>query len=294
MNFRALFLVTALSGFVLTSCQQSIGTAPEKAVETVAEEAAVASALASDAPIILPGAPGQISQALNAEDAVKIADNSYSPDDVMFMQNMIPHHAQAVDMANLVETRTNRKEIVDISSRIKASQADEIKFMEEWLTQRNEPLTMMDHSGHGSAHKGAHHDMEGMATLAQMEQLANSEGTDFDKLFLTLMITHHEGALTMVKTLTDQPGSAYDPVLYDFTNDVVNDQSSEIEQMSAILRSFSSDPRAGLKAGFLDAGQAMSNLNLVATLPKPAGFFDPKNPSGLPPVISKDDDGLPR
>ena len=290
MNFRALFLVTALSGFVLTSCQQSIGTAPEKAVETVAEEAVIASALASDTPIILPGAPGQSSQALEAEDAVKIADNSYSPDDVMFMQNMIPHHAQAVEMANLVETRTNRREIVDIASRIKASQADEIKFMEEWLTQRNEPLTMMDHSGHGSAHKGAHHDMEGMATPAQMEQLANSEGTDFDKLFLTLMITHHEGALTMVKTLTDQPGSAYDPILYDFTNDVVNDQTSEIEQMSAILRSFSSDPRAGLKAGFLNAGQAISNLNLVATLPKPAGFFDPKNPSGLPPVISKDDE----
>ena len=65
-----------------------------------------------------------------------------------------------------------------------------------------------------------------MATPAQMEQLANSEGTDFDALFLKLMITHHEGALTMVETLTSQPGSAYDPVLYDFTNDIVNDQKS--------------------------------------------------------------------
>ncbi len=211
----------------------------------------------------------------------------------MFMQNMIPHHAQAVEMANLVAERTNREEIVDIASRIKASQADEIKFMEEWLTERGESVEMQGHNGsYGSAHEGhqmqsGHHQMEGMATPEQMAELAAAEGVDFDKLFLTLMITHHEGALTMVKDLTDQPGSAYDPVLFDFTADIVNDQTAEIEQMSAILSSFSSDPRVGLAAGFKDSGQAIMNLELVAELPKPAGFFDPQNPSGLPPIKAK-------
>ena len=283
MNIRALFLVTALTGFVLSSCQQQTETPSEPEVTS---ENTTASINTSSAPIVLPGAPGQSSKILGAEDAIKIADNSYSPDDVSFMQNMIPHHAQAVEMANLVDSRTNRPEILKVSSRIKASQADEIKFMEDWLAERAEPLMPEGH-----AHHGGHHQMAGMATAEQMAQLANSEGVEFDKLFLTLMITHHEGALTMVKDLTDQPGSAYDPVLFDFTNDIVNDQKSEIEQMSAILGSFSTDPRVGLAAGFKNAGQAAMNLELVAVLPKPAGFFDPNNPSGLPPVISKKDDG---
>jgi len=281
MTVRTLFLATALSGAVLSSCQQQSQTV-EKAPPA---QDIVAAQPVSTTPIVLPGAPGQSSQTLQAKDAIKVANNSYSPDDVSFMQNMIPHHSQAVDMANLVAERTNRPEIVDIAGRIKASQSDEIKFMEEWLSQRNEPLK----DGH-AGHHGGHHQMAGMASLEQMQQLANVEGTDFDRLFLTLMIAHHEGALTMVETLTDQPGSAYDPVLYDFTNDIVNDQSSEIEQMGAILRSFSSDPRAGLAAGYKGAGKATMNLELVAELPKPAGFFDPNNPTGLPPVISKNKD----
>jgi hypothetical protein len=159
--------------------------------------------------------------------------------------------------------------------------------MQDWLSERDEPLKAHAQDGHHGEHHGSHHQMEGMASPAQMEQLANSEGTKFDELFLTLMITHHEGALTMVETLTAQPGSAYDPILFDFTNDIVNDQTAEIEQMSAILGSFSSDPRANLTAGFKTAGQAAMNLELVAALPKPAGFFDPKNPSGLPPIKVK-------
>ena len=289
MRIKSLFLATALSGFILSSCQQQVESVkadtPEAAAEIAAETAAVAP-VTSTTPIILPGAPGQSSQTLAAVDAVKIADNSYSPDDVAFMQNMIPHHAQAVDMANLVAERTNRDEVVKIAKRIKASQADEIKFMEEWLAQRNEALTPPDHSGH----HGAHHQMAGMATPDQMQQLADSEGIDFDKLFLSLMITHHDGALIMVEDLTDQPGSAYDPVLYDFTADIVNDQSAEIEQMSAILGSLSSDPRANLSAGFKGAGEAAMNLERIAALPKPAGFFDPKNPSGLPPIKAKKGD----
>ena len=104
------------------------------------------------------------------------------------------------------------------------------------------------------------------------------------------MITHHEGAVTMVEELLEQPGSAYDPVLFEFANDVENDQTAEIERMHALLITLSDDPRAGLAAGFEDAGQALMNLELVASMPKPPGFYDPGNPAGLPPERPRDED----
>ena len=122
-----------------------------------------------------------------------------------------------------------------------------------------------------------------MATPEQMAALAAANGTDFDRLFLTLMIKHHEGAVEMVADLTEQPGSAYEPALFEFTRDVTNDQNAEIERMNVLLVGLSNDPRATLKAGFADAGEAILNLTKVASLPKPAGFVDPKNPANLPP-----------
>ena len=242
--------------------------------------------MAQDVPILQPGAPGEDAQQLSADEAIEIADTSYSQDDVLFMQDMIPHHFQAVQMAALVADRTNRKEIIDLAGRIDASQADEIAFMQDWLRERGEdaPEPTAHHAMHMS------HDMAGMASPEQMEQLAASEGEAFDRLFLELMIPHHEGAVTMVDHLLDQPGSAYDPVLFQFVNDIVNDQTSEIERMNALLASLSGDPRANLAAGFRDAGEAISNLELLAALPKPSGFFDPNNPAGLPPVVPADDD----
>ena len=273
------------SVFFITSCQQSSDVAGIQ--NSQVDFGKTNNALLSEAPqIILPGAPGQSSQTLDAGDAIKVANNSYSFDDASFMRNMIPHHSQAVEMSDLVAARTNKEEIITLAGRIKASQGDEIKFMQDWLSERNEHLKMDDHSHHHSDHQK----MEGMASPEQMQQLRDSSGTDFDKLFLSLMISHHEGALTMVKDLTDQPGSAYDPILYDFTSDIRNDQTSEIELMSAILSSFSSDPRATLSAGFLDAEEASMNLKLISFTPKPAGFFDPNNPSGMPPVITDDNE----
>jgi hypothetical protein len=132
--------------------------------------------------------------------------------------------------------------------------------------------------------------MAGMATTQQMADLAEKEGTDFDRMFLRLMITHHEGAVTMVEELLEQPGSAYDPVLFEFTTDVTNDQSAEIERMNALLVGLSDDPRARLSAGFDNAGQAIMNLELVTSLPKPPGFYDPRNPAGLPPNTDETDE----
>ena len=134
------------------------------------------------------------------------------------------------------------------------------------------------------------HRMAGMATPEQLADLAASDATDFDRIFLRLMITHHEGAVTMVEELLDQPGAAYGPVLFEFTNDVTNDQTAEIERMHALLITLSDDPRAGLSAGFDDAGQVLMNLELVASLPKPPGFYDPENPAELPPERPRDDD----
>ena len=243
-------------------------------------------ALAQDVPIVQPGAPGEAARELSADEAVAIAGNSYSPDDVKFMQDMIPHHHQAVQMSALVEDRTNREEIIDLAGRIDASQADEIDFMQGWLRERGE--TAPEPTDHHSMHIS--HEMAGMATPEQMEELAAATGTDFDRLFLELMIPHHEGAVTMVEDLHEKPGSAYDPVLFEFTNDIVSDQTAEIERMNALVASLSEDPRATLAAGFRDAGEAIWNLTKVASLPKPPGFFDPENPAGVPPIVSGGDE----
>jgi uncharacterized protein (DUF305 family) len=232
----------------------------------------------SQAPIIQPGAPGDSARELSAEEAIEIAVTGHSPADAQFMQDMIPHHHQAIEMAELVADRTNRSELIDVAGRINASQGDEIEFMQNWLRQRGERVP--DPTAHGAMHTS--HKMAGMATPEQMAELARSDGTDFDRLFLQLMTTHHQGAVKMVKWLLEQPGAAYDPVLFEFTTDVTNDQNAEIERMNALLIGLSSDPRAGLQAGIDDAGQAISNMQLIASLQKPPGFFDPENPGERP------------
>lgn len=242
--------------------------------------------LAQDAPIVQPGAPGQDGRELTAEEAVQIAANRYSEDDVRFMQGMILHHFQAVQMSALVPDRADLQDVRDIASRIDATQADEIEFMRGWLIERGEDAPDPQNDAHAMhhAHHG-HHDMAGMATPAQMEALAAASGTEFDALFLELMIAHHDGAVEMVDHLLRQRGSAYDPVLFDFVNDVRGEQRAEIRRMDALLSDLSEDPRNGLAAGFRDAEEAISNLVMLASLPKPTGFFDAENPAGLPPEI---------
>jgi uncharacterized protein (DUF305 family) len=242
-------------------------------------------AAAQQPPIVLPGPPGQAPRIVTAAEASRIADNRYSEADVAFLQAMIVHHAQALDMARLVKSRTNRRELLDIAGRIEKSQDDEIDFMRGWLRGRREPLAMPAHAAHH-----AHIKMAGMASPADLARLAALKGVAFERLFLTLMIAHHGGALEMVKDLHDSPGSAYDPVLFEFTSELVKDQEAEIERMNLVLAKLSSDPRVGLKPGYRDAGQAAAGLALVASLPKPPGFFDPANPSGLPPLKPKSKD----
>jgi uncharacterized protein (DUF305 family) len=148
----------------------------------------------ADAPIVHPGAPGEPARELSAEQAIDIADSGYSPADAQFLQDMIPHHHQAIQMAELVAERTNREEILDVAGRINASQGDEIEFMQQWLRERGERVP--EPSEHDAMHTS--HKMAGMATPEQLAELAGAQGAAFDRLFLRLMITHHEGAVTMV------------------------------------------------------------------------------------------------
>ena len=231
---------------------------------------------ASEVPIIQPGAPGSTPKEVDAETAIDIANTSHTAADVKFMQGMIIHHNQALMMSRLAVPSTNNQEILDLAGRIDVSQEDEISFMQDWLKEREEkaPNPEAEHSKH------EHHKMAGMASPEEMDQLANSRGTDFDRLFLQLMISHHDGALEMVKDLKEQPGSAYDPVLNEFVSDIVNDQSVEIERMNSLLIGLSNDPRAGLAAGLYDAEEAILNLELLEAQRKPIGFYDPNNPAG--------------
>ena len=248
-------------------------------------------AVGQQAPIVLPGAPGEAPRVIDEDEALALSDTRYSPADVAFMQGMIVHHRQAVAMTELVEGRTDDDAVTKIAEGILATQTDEMAFMIDWLEQRGEDVAM-NHAMHGSPMGHANHNslMKGMATPEQMAALAAARGTEFDRMFLRLMVAHHNGALEMVRELHQAPGSAYEPVMFEFTNDVVSDQQAEIDRMNALSAQLSTDPRATLAAGFRDAEEAIMNLRLVAAQPKPAGFFDPANPAQLQPRIEDDED----
>jgi uncharacterized protein (DUF305 family) len=199
--------------------------------------------------IVQPGAPGQSSKMLTPATAVT-APRAPAEADVSFMQGMIMHHSQAVEMTDLMRTRTRNKKLQALGKRISISQTDEIKYMQQWLEDRGKPKSMghgnMDHS---AGMKGMH-DMKGMAdmemgsmplmpgmlTPQQMKALAKASGATFDHLFLTGMIQHHTGALVMVEDLFDTPGAGQDNVLFDFATDIDNTQRAEIKIMQGMLK----------------------------------------------------------
>ena len=229
--------------------------------------------IASSPVIVQPGQPGSASKIIDAQTAIDIADTSYTLDDVHFLQQMIPHHEQAILLSTLAPDRTNSESILDLAKRIESSQHDEILFMKEWLGSRGEESHHIKMSNH-------HMKMMGMATKTQIEELSALNGFSFDDLFLRLMIAHHRGAIQMVEHLKNQPGSAFDQVLNDFVSDLDNDQSVEIERMNLLLTNLSEDPRVNLSSGLFHADEAILNLTKVSSLKKPAGFYDPGNIEG--------------
>ena len=242
---------------------------------------ALATSVAAQPPIIQPGRPGEPSREISAEEAADLAGIGYTDGDVKFMQGMISHHAQALEMTALVGDRTGRRTMRLLADRIAISQEDEIAMMQDWLRDRGQ--TVPHELTH---HAPGHMLMPGMLTEEEMDRLAAASGEAFDRLFLDLMIKHHRGALTMVDDLLDQAGAAQDSQLFAFASDVESDQGIEIDRMDAMLAEITGDPRVQLAAGFDDAGQAVWNMALVTSRPKPAGFFAPTEDAD-----EEDDDG---
>ena len=189
------------------------------------------------APVVVqPGAPGQPTRTLPPTTRATLPPRS--PKDVEFMQGMIMHHAQAVEMTALIESRTENKELRLLGARISQSQSDEMKFMRRWLETRGEPVAPPKHEmpGHEGHDMSNHHMlMPGMLSPKQMDALRKAKGAEFDRLFLAGMIQHHEGALTMVKDLFDTAGAGQDAELFNFATDVDSGQRAEIKIMQTML-----------------------------------------------------------
>jgi uncharacterized protein (DUF305 family) len=185
------------------------------------------------APLVQPGAPGQPTKTIAPAKAVS-ANRKVAEADVTFMQGMIHHHAQAVEMVELLRTRGASKDLLAFGERITISQSDEMRFMKEWLIERGKPAAPPhDHAHHAT---GGMPMMPGMLTPEQMETLAKAKGAAFDRLFLTGMIQHHIGALVMVDELFAIPEAGQDPVMFDFATDIDNTQSAEIAIMRGMLK----------------------------------------------------------
>ncbi len=183
--------------------------------------------------VVQPGAPGQPTRTLPPTTRATLPPRSTA--DVQFMQGMIMHHAQAVEMTALIASHTENKDLRSLGSRISHSQSDEIRFMTRWLEARGETVAPampempgMDMSKHQML-------MPGMLTPQQMEALKKAKGAEFDQLFLTGMIQHHNGALIMVKDLFDTAGAGQDAELFNFATDVDSGQRAEIRIMQGML-----------------------------------------------------------
>jgi uncharacterized protein (DUF305 family) len=180
--------------------------------------------------ILQPGAPGQATKTITTEQATDLSKVQATPADIKFMQGMIGHHAQAVEMVALIKDRTANPDMNRMGMRIQVSQEDEMNMMRTWLADR------------GAAIPGphAHHEpggfMPGMLTSEEMTALAAAKGVEFDRLFLQGMIKHHSGAITMVEELFKTPGAGQEGGIFAFASDVDADQRMEIDRMGQMLR----------------------------------------------------------
>ncbi len=184
--------------------------------------------------VVQPGAPGKPSRKLPPSTRATLPPRSQA--DVEFMQGMIMHHSQAVEMTALIGSHTENKDLRLLGARISSSQSDEIKFMQRWLAARGERVPMATTGMPGmDMSREPMGLMPGMLALEQMEALRKAKGAGFDHLFLTGMIQHHNGALTMVKDLFDTAGAGQDADLFNFATDADNTQRAEIRIMQAML-----------------------------------------------------------
>ncbi len=220
MRARRVLFVLVLVPLAVSSCRpadtDSLRTTPRVAV-------------------VQPGAPGQPTRPV-PPGAPATPPAPFMSADVKFMQGMIHHHAQAVQMVELLRTRTSRDDMKLLGQRIAVSQNDEIKLMKTWLADRGQEVPM-DHGNGMTMMDGVMMGpMPGMLTANEMAALARASGPAFDRLFLTGMIRHHEGALAMVEDLLPAPGAGQESVIFDFITHVDADQRAEIARMRQMLK----------------------------------------------------------
>lgn len=186
---------------------------------------------AGNAPVVVTmGRPGEASTSAPISTAGKGVTLPYAPGDVKFISGMITHHAQAIEMVNLLKSRTDSESMRMMALRIEVSQNDEIGWMRRWLDERKQPQPS-EHAHHMPGGM-----MPGMLTDAEMAKLAAAKGPAFDRLFLEGMIKHHMGALIMVEELFNSPGSAQQADMFDFASHVDSDQRMEISRMTQMLK----------------------------------------------------------
>jgi uncharacterized protein (DUF305 family) len=161
----------------------------------------------------------------------------HTPADVDFMSGMIPHHAQAVKISEWAVSHGARREIATLSERVIVSQRDEINMMQGWLRERHLPVPPANATHHRMMMNGVAHDMlmPGMLTDEELEQLDRARGNQFDRLYLTYMIKHHQGAIEMVEKLFATAGAAHQDDVFKFASDVFADQTAEIDRMQNLL-----------------------------------------------------------
>jgi uncharacterized protein (DUF305 family) len=183
----------------------------------------------SPPPLIQPGAPGQASKVLAPDKATDLSQVGHTQADIKFMQGMIGHHLQAIDMVALIAKNSQNEDLKKLGLRIQVSQEDEINMMQDWLKARG-----ADVPGPHAHHTGPM--MPGMLSPEEMSRLAVAKGVEFDRLFLNGMIKHHNGALLMVDELFATPGAAQDSDIYAFASDVIADQRMEMDRMAMMLK----------------------------------------------------------
>jgi len=160
---------------------------------------------------------------------------NYTPADVHFVAGMIGHHAQAIQMAKWAPSHGASPAVRVLCERIVVAQTDEIAFAQRWLREHGEYVPPADPRGHIMQGMDQPMLMPGMLTPEQMAQLDAARGPEFDRLFLTFMIQHHQGAITMVQQLLAVPGAAQDGPIFRFASDVNADQTTEINRMTLML-----------------------------------------------------------
>ncbi len=218
MPRTCLVLLLTVAGF---GCGRSNAPAPPPAATP-----------SNTVPVVQPGAPGQASTVVSKVPAFH--DNNYTDADVKFMQGMIHHHNQALLMVAMIPTHTTTAQLVALGRKIEISQSGEIQAMKDWLTDRQQQVPMIMPNGSAMMDQMDMSSMPGMLTPAQMKALGDARGGAFDELFLTGMIQHHKGALTMVRDLR-AAGGGLETNIGDFVSRVDNDQQMEIVRMYGML-----------------------------------------------------------